>query len=296
MRGLTFIDPTESLSLYLNEIRNFPMLEAEDEHQLAVRLRDHGDTAAAQRLAEAYLRLVVSIAKKYRGYGLPLGDLIAEGNVGLMEAIARFDPERGARLATYAPWWIRAAIHDYVMRSVSVVRMGTSAPQKKLFFNLRRLAAEHSGPEEVMLSPETARKIARQLGVKETDVVEMNQRLRSTTLSLNAQKGEETDLEFQDLLIDGKPLPETVVADAEEYRQRQDMLVDALDTLTERERDILTERRLREDPLTLEELGQRYGVTRERIRQIEFKAFEKVQGEMIRVQIERDPEAGRLPQ
>ena len=290
MRGSRFPTPTEGLSLYLKEIRHYAFLEPEEERELAIRWRDHRDDSAARRLAEGYLRLVVAIARKYVGYGLPLTDLISEGNVGLMEAIKRFDPEKGARLGTYAPWWIRASIHDYLMRTISPVRMGTSAPQKKLFFNLRRLAAEQTAPGETDLSPDAVRKIAKQLDVKESDVVEMNQRLRTKAHSLNAPKGEDTEQEFQDFLVDDAPLPETIVADREEYELRHDMLLDALGTLSDRERDILTERRLKDESKTLEELGQRYGVTRERIRQIEMKAFAKVQEQMVRNEIGRDPE------
>lgn len=272
----------DGLSRYLQKIHKYPLLEAEIEHDLAVRWRDHGDKDAARRLAEAYLRLVVKVAVGYRGYNVPLNDLIAEGNIGLMQAIERFDPDKGVRLSTYAVWWIRAAIHDYLLRWVSVVRIGTSASQKKLFFNLRRMAAERTEPGDTTLSADAVAEIARELDVKEADVLAMNERLKGDTFSLNMTAGEEGDVEFQDLLVDDAPLPETVVAERQEMALRREFLSAAMKTLNERERDILTERRLREQPMTLEELGARYGVTRERIRQIEFRALDKVKIAMSR--------------
>lgn len=283
--SVPFPDET-GLPSYLREIAAYPMLDSDTEHDLAVRWRDQRDSEAARQLAESYLRLVVSIARGYRGYGLPLGDLIAEGNVGLMEAIKRFDPEKGARLGTYAPWWIRAAIHDYVMRWASIVRMGTSNAQKRLFFNLRRMAAAEGQLEDFSLSQEAARRIAERLGVSEADVIDMHQRLTGKTHSLNASKDDEGDLEFQDLLVDDTPHPEAQLAEAEELAQRRGHLAKALTTLNERERDILVERRLKDKPVTLEELGNRYGVTRERVRQIEFRAFNKLQSAMMRISSE----------
>lgn len=283
MTRINISAPSEDgLSRYLQRIHKYPLLEADVEHELAVRRREHDDAEAGQLLAESYLRLVVKVAIGYKGYNVPLTDLIAEGNIGLMQAIERFDPERGVRLSTYAVWWIRAAIHDYLLRWVSSVRIGTSASQKKLFFNLRRMAAARTVPGETTLSSEAVAEIARELNVKEADVLTMNERLKGDTYSLNTPTGEDGNTEFQDLLVDGSPLPETVVADAEELAKRREFLTEAMDTLKDRERDILIERRLRERPMTLEQLGDRYGVTRERIRQIEFRALEKVKVAMTR--------------
>lgn len=272
----------DGLSHYLQRIHRYPLLGADVERELAVRRREQGDAEAGQLLAQSYLRLVVKVAVGYKGYNVPLSDLIAEGNIGLMQAIERFDPERGFRLSTYAVWWIRAAIHDYLLRWVSSVRIGTSASQKKLFFNLRRMAAARTVPGETTLSSEAVAEIARELNVKEADVLTMNERLKGDTYSLNTPTGEDGDTEFQDLLVDDAPLPEAVVADAEELSRRREFLTEAMGALKDRERDILTERRLRERPMTLEELGDRYGVTRERIRQIEFRALEKVKIAMTR--------------
>ena len=268
--------PESQLSLYLRQINRFPLLDADVEENFARRYRDLGDDEAGWRLANSYLRLVVKIAKRYSGYGLPLSDIISEGNVGLMQAIQRFDPDQGYRLSTYAPWWIRAAIQEFVLRSESMVRMGTTAAQKKLFFNLRRLKAAHEQLDDRDLPSETVTAIASRLGVHEAEVIEMNRRLVGGTCSLNALTHDGADTEFQDLLEDGGDNQETVLADAQELAQRRQMLGEAIKILNDRERDILTARRLTEEPPTLEVLGRRYGISRERVRQIEVQALEKI--------------------
>jgi RNA polymerase sigma-32 factor len=259
------------------------MLEAETEWRLAREWRDHADDSAAEQLANSYLRLVIKIARGYLGYQLPLTDLISEGNLGLMQAIRRFDPEQGFRLSTYAPWWIRAAIQDFVMRSESLVRMGTTAAQKKLFFNLKRLKAAHRELSDGDLCPSTVADIAHRLGVDESEVVEMNRRLVGGTHSLNAPANDDSDMAFQDFLVDGGEDQETRLAASEELTHRRLFVGEAMKSLSERERDILTQRRLRDDPPTLETLGTQYGVSRERIRQIEAHAFEKLRKAVIRV-------------
>jgi RNA polymerase sigma-32 factor len=264
------------LTHYLRRIDRYPLLDAETERELARRCRDDDDDAAAQLLANSYLRLVVKIAKGFLGYKLPLADLVSEGNVGLMQAIRRFDPEQGFRLSTYAPWWIRAAIQEYVLRSQSLVRMGTTAAQKKLFFNLRRLKAAHEVLGDGDLAPETVAAIAHELAVEENEVVEMNRRLVGGTHSLNAPTREGADTDFQDLLVDQSADHESVIADAEEMEQRRHLMTEALAILNDRERHILTERRLKDDPPTLETLSGQYGVSRERVRQIEVQAFNKL--------------------
>ncbi len=268
----------DTLSRYLAEIRKFPMLAAEEERDLSRAWRDRRDPEAARRLAGSHLRFVVKISRGFSGYGLPLEDLLAEGNVGLMQAVEKFDPERGFRFATYAQWWIRAAIQEYILHNWSLVKLGTTAAQKKLFFNLRRLKGQMQELEEGDLSPATVTSIATELGVAETEVVDMNRRLASGDWSLNATSGdEESDREWQDMLTDDSPNPESMVADADERVWRRGLLNEAMKVLNDRERHIIIERRLKDNPVTLEDLGRHYGVTRERVRQIEVAAFNKLQ-------------------
>ena len=265
------------LSRYLDEIRRFPMLEPGEEYMLAKRWREHGDREAAHRLVTSHLRLVAKIAMGYRGYGLPIGEVVSEGNVGLMQAIKRFDPDKGFRLATYAMWWIRAAIQEYILRSWSLVKMGTTANQKKLFFNLRKAKGRISALEEGDLRPDQVQQIATRLGVTEQDVVDMNRRL-SGDVSLNAPLREEGEGgEWQDWLVDDSASQESVLAAQQEGQNRLAALRDALGVLNPRERRILEARRLADDPITLEELSTEFGVSRERVRQIEVRAFEKIQ-------------------
>jgi RNA polymerase sigma-32 factor len=269
----------DNLSHYFRQVGRFPLLDAETEAALANRWRDHRDAEAVRQLVGSHLRLVVKIARQHQGYGLPLSDLIAEGNVGLMQAVDKFEPDRGFRLATYAIWWIRAAIREYVLRSSSLVKVATTASRKKLFFNLRRLRVEYrAGHGE--LPPETVAAIAHELGVPEADVVEMDQRLGAVDQSLNAPLGLETESEWQDLLVDDSQDQETLVAEAEEYGMRRRLMDQALDGLNDRERHIFTERRLKDEPPTLEELSLRFQISRERVRQIEVRAFEKLQAAM----------------
>jgi RNA polymerase sigma-32 factor len=272
--------PEGNLTRYLQEIRKFPMLTAEEEGTLSRRWRDHEDLEAAHKLVTSHLRLVAKIAMGYRGYGLPLGELISEGNVGMMQAVKRFDPERGFRLATYAMWWIRAAIQEYILHSWSLVKMGTTAAQKKLFFNLRRLKGQMQAIDDGDLQPEQVAKIAHALDVPEQDVVSMNRRLTAPDHSLNASVRSDGEGEWQDWLVDDAESQETVLADREELTGRKSLLSDALRTLNDRERHILIERRLKENPTTLEDLSQQYNVSRERVRQIEVRAFEKLQKAM----------------
>ena len=264
------------LSRYLDEIRKFPMLEPTEEFTLAKSWRDAGDREAAHRLVTSHLRLVAKIAMGYRGYGLPISEVVSEGNVGLMQAVKRFEPDKGFRLATYAMWWIKAAIQEYILRSWSLVKMGTTANQKKLFFNLRKAKGRISALEEGDLRPEQVKKIATSLGVPEQDVVDMNRRLSGDT-SLNAPLREEGEGEWQDWLVDNSPSQETVLAGEEEGRNRLSALRDALGVLNPRERRIFEARRLADDPITLEDLSGEFGVSRERVRQIEVRAFEKIQ-------------------
>ncbi len=272
--------PEGNLSRYLQDIRKFPMLGPEEEYALAKRYQDTCDWSAAHRLVTSHLRLVAKIAMGYRGYGLPIGELISEGNVGMMQAVRRFDPDRGFRLATYAMWWIRAAIQEYILRSWSLVKMGTTAAQKKLFFNLRKLKGQMQAIEEGDLSPENVRKIAEELEVAEADVISMNRRLASPDHSLNAPVRIDGEGEWQDWLVDESDDQETELAEREELSKRRVLLDHALKTLNHRERHILTERRLRDNPVTLEDLSQQYGISRERVRQIEVRAFEKLQKSM----------------
>ncbi|HUU24970.1 MAG TPA: RNA polymerase sigma factor RpoH [Methyloceanibacter sp.] len=277
-RSLPSVSAHGGLTRYLEEIRQFPMLEPQQEFMLAKSWREHGDRDAAHQLVTSHLRLVARIAMGYRGYGLPIGEVMSEGNVGLMQAVKRFDPDKGFRLATYAMWWIRAAIQEYILRSWSLVKMGTTASQKKLFFNLRKIKGQLKALEEGDLHPDNVKKIATRLGVSEDDVVSMNRRLSGDS-SLNAPVRNDSESgEWMDWLADdGAVDQETALAESEEKEQRHDMLQDALETLNERERRVFEARRLSEDPLTLEQLSTEFGVSRERIRQIEVRAFEKVQ-------------------
>jgi RNA polymerase sigma-32 factor len=279
-RGLPAISSDSGLSRYLSEIRKFPLLAPEEEYMFAKRLKEHGDAEAARRLVTSHLRLVAKIAMGYRGYGLPVSEIISEGNVGLMQAVKRFDPDKGFRLATYAMWWIRAAIQEYVLRSWSMVKLGTTAAQKKLFFNLRKAKSNIGAIEEGDLTPAHTAKLADQLGVTERDVTDMNRRLSGPDSSLNAPLRNESESEWQDWLADDTLDQETRMAEREELGDRHELLSSAMDTLTERERDIIQARRLQEEPATLEELSQKYGVSRERVRQIEVRAFEKLQKAM----------------
>jgi len=271
------LSPDTNLSHYLQEIRKFPMLEQQEEYMLAKSWREHGDTDAAHKMVTSHLRLVAKIAMGYRGYGLPLADLIAEGNVGMMQAVKRFDPERGFRLATYAMWWIRAAIQEYILHSWSLVKIGTTAAQKKLFFNLRKIKGQLKALDEGDLRDETVKTIAHKLDVTEEDVVSMNRRLSAPDHSLNAPVREDGEGEWQDWLVDETPNQEARMGDSEELKLRRGLLATAMEHLSERERHILEERRLKEVPATLEDLSKEYGISRERVRQIEVRAFEKVQ-------------------
>ena len=276
-----------NLSRYLQEIRKFPMLEQNQEYMLAKSWQEHGDTGAAHQLVTSHLRLVAKIAMGYRGYGLPVSELISEGNVGMMQAVKRFDPERGFRLATYAMWWIRAAIQEYILHSWSLVKMGTTAAQKKLFFNLRKLKGQMQAIDDGDLQPEQVTHIATSLDVPEDDVVQMNRRLAAPDHSLNAPLRVDGDGEWQDWLVDETENQESILAESEELRKRRALLNAAMETLNERERHILQERRLRDDPTTLEDLSQDYGISRERVRQIEVRAFEKLQKAIRNAAIEQ---------
>jgi RNA polymerase sigma-32 factor len=276
------IAPEGNLTRYLQEIRKFPMLSAEEELELSKRWRDNEDLPAAHKLVTSHLRLVAKIAMGYRGYGLPVGELISEGNVGMMQAVKRFDPDRGFRLATYAMWWIRAAIQEYILHSWSLVKMGTTAAQKKLFFNLRRLKGQMQAIDDGDLQPEQVAKIAHALDVPEQDVVNMNRRLAFPDSSLNAplRADNEGEGEWQDWLVDESDSQETEIAEREEMTGRKALLQGGLSALNERERHILIERRLKDNPATLEDLSQQYNISRERVRQIEVRAFEKLQKAM----------------
>jgi RNA polymerase sigma-32 factor len=279
-RGLPALQGEGGLSRYLTEIRKFPLLDPQEEYMFAKAWREHEDPEAARRLVTSHLRLVAKIAMGYRGYGLPLSEVVAEGNVGLMQAVKRFEPDKGFRLATYAMWWIRAAIQEYILRSWSLVKMGTTAAQKKLFFNLRKAKNKIRAIEEGDLTPEHTKEIARQLAVPEEEVTNMNRRLSGGDSSLNAPMRADSESEWQDWLADDTLDQETRLAEAEELGERHNLLADAMSELTERERDIIEARRLRDEPATLEELSQKYGVSRERVRQIEVRAFEKLQQQM----------------
>ncbi len=269
------------LSRYFREVWTFPLLEPEEEYMLAQRWRDHGDTEAAHKLVTSHLRLVAKMAMKYRGYGLPMADLVSEGNIGLMKAVKKFEPERGFRLSTYAMWWIRAAITEYILRSWSMVKLGTIAAQKKLFFSLRKLKNKLRIMDSGELKPDDVTKLARAMDVPEKEIIDMNRRLAARDVSLNTPLSDDEGIEFQDTLVDSKPSPEALTGEGEELGLRRRYLEQALVTLPERERHIFTERRLTDDPLTLEELGKHYGVSRERIRQLEVRAFDKVKAAVV---------------
>jgi RNA polymerase sigma-32 factor len=286
------LTPEAGLSRYLSEIRKFPMLPKDEEFMLAERWREHQDPQAAHKLVTSHLRLVAKLAMGYRGYGLPIGEVISEGNVGLMQAVKKFDPDKGFRLATYAMWWIRASIQEYILRSWSLVKMGTTAAQKKLFFNLRRMKGQMQALEEGDLKPEQVAAIATKLAVSETDVIDMNRRMSGPDASLNAPMGADGDAEWQDWLADDTAeSQETRLGDREEYTVRMELLKSAMSTLNEREQHIFTQRRLVEPAVTLEDLAEQYGISRERVRQIEVRAFEKVQQSMTKNALER----GLLP-
>ena len=287
-RSLAVMSPEQGLSRYLTEIRKFPMLAKDEEFMLAKRWTEHQDAESAHRHVTSHLRLVAKIAMGYRGYGLPIGEVISEGNVGLMQAVKKFDPDKGFRLATYAMWWIRASIQEYILRSWSLVKMGTTAAQKKLFFNLRKAKSQISAFEEGDLRPEHLSAIATKLGVSEEEVTNMNRRLGGDA-SLNAPLRADGESEWQDWLADDTAVSqETALADSEEKSLRMGLLQEAMEELTDREKHILTERRLKDDPVTLEELAGQYGVSRERVRQIEVRAFEKLQKAMRAAAEERN--------
>jgi len=280
----------QSLNRYLAEIKKFPVLTAEQEYMLAKRYQEHEDPEAAAQLVTSHLRLVAKIAMGYRGYGLPVSDLISEGNVGLMQGVKKFEPDRGFRLATYAMWWIKASMQEFILRSWSLVKMGTTAAQKKLFFNLRRMKRNLDAYEDTDLHPDDVKKIATDLGVPEQEVINMNRRMLmggDASLNVSMRSDEEGSGQWQDFLVSDEPLQDETVAEAEEAQMRHEMLAEAMESLNEREKHILTERRLTDNPQTLEELSQVYDVSRERIRQIEVRAFEKLQKAMQRIAGER---------
>ena len=281
--AIPVLTPEGGLRRYLQEIRKFPLLEAEEEFMLAKRWREHDDVDAAHELVTSHLRLVAKIAMGYRGYGLPLAELISEGNVGMMQAVKRFDPDRGFRLTTYAMWWIRASIQEYILHSWSLVKMGTTAAQKKLFFNLRRLKSQLKAIEEGDLTPEHVAKIANDLRVSQDDVVQMNRRLAAPDHSLNAPLRADSEGEWQDWLVDESDDQETLYANAEEMDQRRTLMRRALTSLTDRERHILTARRLREKPLKLRTLAQKWNISAERVRQIESAAVKKLQTTVVKL-------------
>lgn len=282
------------LSRYLAEIRRFPMLEPEQEYMLAKAWRDHGDVDSAHKLVTSHLRLVAKIAMGYRGYGLPVGELISEGNVGMMQAVKRFDPDKGFRLSTYAMWWIRASIQEYILRSWSLVKIGTTAAQKKLFFNLRRLRGQMKAIDGGQLTPDQVEKIATQLDVSKEEVITMDRRLAGGDTSLNApvRNDEDGGSEWQDWLVDETPNQEARLVEGDEFDSRKQLLANAMQQLNERERDILMQRRLTEEPTTLEDLSARYGISRERVRQIEVRAFEKLQKAVRNAALEQGMNGG----
>jgi len=279
--SLSVMSPDGGLSRYLTEIRKFPMLPKDEEFMLAQRWKEHQDSEAAHKMVTSHLRLVAKIAMGYRGYGLPIGEVISEGNVGLMQAVKKFEPDKGFRLATYAMWWIRASIQEYILRSWSLVKMGTTAAQKKLFFNLRKAKSQIAAFQDGDLRPEQVSYIATKLGVLDSEVISMNRRLSGPDASLNAPLRSDSESEWQDWLADDNQVSqETTVAENQEKSMRMGLLEEAMVELTDRERHILTERRLKDDPTTLEDLATQYGVSRERVRQIEVRAFEKLQKSM----------------
>jgi len=282
--SLPSLSGEQGLNRYLAEIKKFPILTAEQEYMLAKRFAEHQDPDAAKQLVTSHLRLVAKIAMGYRGYGLPVSELISEGNIGLMQGVKKFEPDRGFRLATYAMWWIKASIQEFILRSWSLVKMGTTAAQKKLFFNLRRMKKNLDAYEDSDLHPDQVKKIATDLGVSEAEVVNMNRRMMmGGDASLNISFNEDGEGQWQDMLEDNGPLQDQLVEEAQEAGNRHALLVEAMDSLNERERHILTQRRLTDDPKTLEELSQEYQVSRERVRQIEVRAFEKLQKAMLRI-------------
>jgi RNA polymerase sigma-32 factor len=289
VNALAVMSPEGGLSRYLSEIRKFPMLPKDEEFMLAKRWQEHQDAEAAHKMVTSHLRLVAKIAMGYRGYGLPIGEVISEGNVGLMQAVKKFDPDKGFRLATYAMWWIRASIQEYILRSWSLVKMGTTAAQKKLFFNLRKAKSEIAALQEGDLRPEQVSQIATKLGVLDEEVVSMNRRLSGGDASLNSPMRADSESEWQDWLVDNDtPSQESVVADTQEMNLRMSLLEAAMTELSDRERHILTQRRLKDEPTTLEELAGEYGVSRERVRQIEVRAFEKLQKSMRAAAMEKN--------
>tara|TARA_B100000575_G_scaffold173386_1_gene138916 strand:- start:592 stop:1443 length:852 start_codon:yes stop_codon:yes gene_type:complete len=273
-----------SLAVYMQEIKRFPMLTAEEEYMLAKRYKEHGDSEAAHRLVTSHLRLVAKIAMGYRGYGLPVTDLISEGNVGIMQAVKKFDPEKGFRLATYAMWWIRAQIQEYVLHSWSLVKIGTTAAQKKLFFNLRKIKNQLTSIDSGNLSPENVREIAARLDVKEGEVIDMENRLFTSDQSLNIKLGEENDTEWQDLIEDKQDTHDKIIENKDELSYRRSLFIKAFEVLNNREKEIIKLRKLSENPLKLEDLSKKYKISRERVRQIEEKALEKLQKEILNIQ------------
>ena len=273
-----------NLSIYLQEIKKFPILSAEEEYMLAKRFKEHNDSAAAHKLVTSHLRLVAKIAMGYKGYGLPITDLISEGNVGIMQAVKKFDPEKGFRLATYAMWWIRAQIQEYVLHSWSLVKIGTTAAQKKLFFNLRKIKNQIMSIDSGSLSPDNVREIASRLDVKEGEVVDMENRLFSSDSSLNVKIGEQNDTEWQDLIQDKNDTHDKIIENKDELKFRRSVFLKALEVLNEREKQIIKLRKLRDNPLKLEDLSKKYKISRERVRQIEEKALEKLQKAVLNIQ------------
>ena len=281
--NLPILSSEGGLALYLQEIKRFPILTAEEEYMLAKRFKEHGDNKAAHKLVTSHLRLVAKIAMGYRGYGLPVTDLISEGNVGIMQAVKKFDPEKGFRLATYAMWWIRAQIQEYVLHSWSLVKIGTTAAQKKLFFNLKKLKNQLESIDEGNLSPENVREIAKRLNVKEAEVVSMENRLFSSDQSLNVQIGTEEKTEWQDIIKDDRKTQDTIIENINEFDYRKNLLEKAMNVLNPREKQIIKLRKLAEKPKKLEELSKQFEISRERVRQIEEKAMEKLQNEILKI-------------
>ena len=282
--NLPVLSSEGNLAVYLQEIKKFPMLTANEEYMLAKRYKEHGDSDAAHKLVTSHLRLVAKIAMGYRGYGLPITDLISEGNVGIMQAVRKFDPEKGFRLSTYAMWWIRAQIQEYVLHTWSLVKIGTTAAQKKLFFNLRKIKTQLESIDSGNLSPENVREIATRLDVKEGEVIDMENRLFTSDQSLNIKLGEENNTEWQDLIEDKKDTHDKMIENKDELNYRRNLFLKALKVLNEREKEIIKMRKLRDNPLKLEELSKKYKISRERVRQIEEKALEKLQKEILNLQ------------